>query len=164
MLLGGLWHGANWTFVLWGGLHGLALVVHRLWRLSLASLGDNRAVGTGDHRGGDGRLYALAAVLLTFTWTTACFTLFRCPSIGVAIDYGHALLSGSGSGSLNPDLWLLSIVLGAGHFALFRHGPNWLPRVEAWPEPAFYVAYGIACALLPFLSPLDAEPFIYFQF
>ena len=32
MLVGGLWHGANWTFVLWGGLHGLLLVINRLWR------------------------------------------------------------------------------------------------------------------------------------
>ena len=31
MLLGGLWHGANWTFVIWGGLHGLALTGHKLW-------------------------------------------------------------------------------------------------------------------------------------
>ncbi len=31
MLLGGLWHGANWTFVIWGGLHGLALAGHKLW-------------------------------------------------------------------------------------------------------------------------------------
>lgn len=32
MLLGGLWHGAGWTFVIWGGLHGLFLVIHQLWR------------------------------------------------------------------------------------------------------------------------------------
>ena len=31
MLLGGLWHGAGWTFVIWGGLHGLALVVNHIW-------------------------------------------------------------------------------------------------------------------------------------
>ncbi len=35
MLLGGLWHGAGWTFVLWGGLHGLYLVMHRLWALAV---------------------------------------------------------------------------------------------------------------------------------
>lgn len=35
MLLGGLWHGASWNFVLWGFLHGIALVVHRLWRTYL---------------------------------------------------------------------------------------------------------------------------------
>jgi alginate O-acetyltransferase complex protein AlgI len=34
MLLGGLWHGANWTFVVWGGAHGLALAVNRLWNSS----------------------------------------------------------------------------------------------------------------------------------
>src|SRR5690606_25168131 len=33
MLLGGLWHGAAWTYVVWGGIHGLLLVVHRLWVL-----------------------------------------------------------------------------------------------------------------------------------
>jgi hypothetical protein len=31
MLLGGLWHGANWTFVFWGGYHGLLLILHRAW-------------------------------------------------------------------------------------------------------------------------------------
>src|SRR5471032_1191844 len=37
MLLGGLWHGAAWTFVLWGGLHGVYLAVNQLWRVSGAS-------------------------------------------------------------------------------------------------------------------------------
>ena len=37
MLLGGLWHGANWTFVVWGGLHGLYLVINHLWRSTLPS-------------------------------------------------------------------------------------------------------------------------------
>lgn len=32
MLIGGLWHGAAWTFVIWGALHGLALVIHRIWK------------------------------------------------------------------------------------------------------------------------------------
>ncbi|MBK8691878.1 MAG: MBOAT family protein [Deltaproteobacteria bacterium] len=35
MLLGGLWHGANWTFVAWGALHGLALCAHKLWDTAL---------------------------------------------------------------------------------------------------------------------------------
>ena len=41
MLLGGLWHGAGWTFVLWGGLHGLALVLHQAWRGLRQRLGHN---------------------------------------------------------------------------------------------------------------------------
>jgi D-alanyl-lipoteichoic acid acyltransferase DltB (MBOAT superfamily) len=43
MLLGGLWHGAGWTFVLWGGLHGLYLVVHRLWSLAVPPARSPRA-------------------------------------------------------------------------------------------------------------------------
>lgn len=39
MLLGGLWHGAGWTFVLWGGLHGLYLVLNHAWRTGTAALG-----------------------------------------------------------------------------------------------------------------------------
>ena len=39
MLLGGLWHGAGWTFVLWGALHGVYLVVNHLWREAKARLG-----------------------------------------------------------------------------------------------------------------------------
>jgi D-alanyl-lipoteichoic acid acyltransferase DltB (MBOAT superfamily) len=39
MLLGGLWHGAGWTFVLWGGLHGIYLVINHLWRWLRKSLG-----------------------------------------------------------------------------------------------------------------------------
>ena len=43
MLLGGLWHGAAWTFVAWGGLHGLYLIVHRLWgQAGLAAAGAGR--------------------------------------------------------------------------------------------------------------------------
>jgi hypothetical protein len=39
MLLGGLWHGASWTFVIWGGLHGLCLVINHLWHNVKEKLG-----------------------------------------------------------------------------------------------------------------------------
>ena len=34
MLIGGIWHGASWLFVLWGALHGLALIINKLWQLT----------------------------------------------------------------------------------------------------------------------------------
>ena len=68
MLLGGLWHGANWTFVVWGGLHGLYLWVEKFFR-------DRRTVrlnGSEDaHSGssGAGFLYALLTfMLVNITW------------------------------------------------------------------------------------------------
>ena len=41
MLLGGLWHGAGWTFIFWGGLHGFYLVINHLYRSIRMSLGHN---------------------------------------------------------------------------------------------------------------------------
>lgn len=62
-LLGGLWHGAGWTFVIWGGLHGAALVVHRLWQ--------ERGL----------RLPAFFGWLCTFLFVNASWVLFRAESL-----------------------------------------------------------------------------------
>lgn len=58
-LLGGLWHGAGWTFVFWGFLHGLALIIHRIW-----------------HKSGM-RLHAVAAWLVTFLFINFTWVFFR---------------------------------------------------------------------------------------
>ena len=65
MLLGGLWHGANWTFVLWGGLHGLYLIVHRFW----------------SERSGGLALPAWAGIALTFVLVTLAWVPFRADSL-----------------------------------------------------------------------------------
>ena len=49
MLIGGLWHGANWTFVAWGGLHGMFLLVNHAWRSLRGERGDHCASGNGAH-------------------------------------------------------------------------------------------------------------------
>lgn len=59
MLVGGLWHGAGWNFVLWGGMHGVALVIHRLWTRAGGSM--PRALG----------------VLVTFLFHTCALVVFR---------------------------------------------------------------------------------------
>ncbi|MBA5687281.1 MBOAT family O-acyltransferase [Rugamonas apoptosis] len=78
MLLGGLWHGAGWTFVLWGGLHGLYLVIQHAWR---------------GWRGGAARWWhqplTLMAVMLA--WVT-----FRAPDLATAADVYRALAGGAG--------------------------------------------------------------------
>src|SRR5438105_10914566 len=68
MLLGGLWHGSNWTFVLWGGLHGLFLVVNHAWT----------AIWKEPPR----LLGGYGARLLTFAAVTAAWVAFRAPSLG----------------------------------------------------------------------------------
>jgi D-alanyl-lipoteichoic acid acyltransferase DltB (MBOAT superfamily) len=70
MLIGGLWHGAGWTFVIWGGLHGAFLIIHRLWR---------RVVASGDQtdRAQAGLLGLAAARTVTFLAVVVGWVVFR---------------------------------------------------------------------------------------
>lgn len=79
MLLGGLWHGAGWNFVLWGGLHGIYLVINHGWQ-KLA----------GGYRFSSGRFIHVSSVLLTFTCVVIAWVPFRSANFGVT----QAMLSG----------------------------------------------------------------------
>lgn len=75
MLLGGLWHGAAFKFILWGGLHGLALGVHK-WFSSLGLSFENRA----------SRLFNLISLLITFHFVCFCWIFFRASSMENAME------------------------------------------------------------------------------
>jgi D-alanyl-lipoteichoic acid acyltransferase DltB (MBOAT superfamily) len=71
MLLGGLWHGAGWTFVVWGALHGLFLVINHAWHAVRRRLGQNPARKTAN------TYSRLASVFGTFIAVTIAFVFFR---------------------------------------------------------------------------------------
>jgi D-alanyl-lipoteichoic acid acyltransferase DltB (MBOAT superfamily) len=77
MLLGGLWHGAGWTFVIWGGLHGLYLVVHQL-----SAAGIERIRGPAGPPSGIGRALS---VLCTFLCVVVAWVFFRATSLESAL-------------------------------------------------------------------------------
>jgi D-alanyl-lipoteichoic acid acyltransferase DltB (MBOAT superfamily) len=86
MLLGGLWHGAGWTFLVWGGLHGFYLMINHGWRAFKVRL------GWGD----GGGLAKLGAGALTFLAVVVAWVFFRADSLGTAgsILSGMAGLNG----------------------------------------------------------------------
>jgi D-alanyl-lipoteichoic acid acyltransferase DltB (MBOAT superfamily) len=90
MLLGGLWHGAGWTFVVWGGLHGLLLVVHGLWRQLLEA----RAPGWAE-RGVPGT--RALSWLLTFTAVVVGWVFFRAADLPTALSMLQGMLGQHGS-------------------------------------------------------------------
>jgi D-alanyl-lipoteichoic acid acyltransferase DltB (MBOAT superfamily) len=96
MLLGGLWHGAGWTFVLWGLLHGLYLCVNHAWHALRASLGLDRRPSSAWGR-------ALACAV-TFAAVVAGWVIFRADSVSSAT----AMLRGMAgmNGFELPDQWL----------------------------------------------------------
>ena len=97
MLLGGLWHGAGWTFVIWGGLHGLYLVINHGWHAVRRKLGQHpdRPLSKPIH---------IASALLTFLAVTAAWVFFRADSFEHALAIVHAMLGGNGF--VMPDAWL----------------------------------------------------------
>jgi len=76
MLLGGLWHGAGWTFVLWGGLHGVYLVINHLWHAMRRLLGHDP-----DRSTRTGRFFS---TLLTFLAVVVAWVLFRAENMDAA--------------------------------------------------------------------------------
>jgi D-alanyl-lipoteichoic acid acyltransferase DltB (MBOAT superfamily) len=110
MLLGGLWHGAGWTFVVWGGLHGFYLAVNHAWRALRARLGHDLKRSTPWGRA--------AACLVTFLAVVAGWVVFRADSLETA---GAILRAMAGlNGLVVPDVWLAR--WGSAGEWLARHG------------------------------------------
>jgi alginate O-acetyltransferase complex protein AlgI len=172
MLLGGLWHGAGWTFVIWGALHGGYLVVNHLWRQSRLRIG--RVPG-----------WALTFVCVVFAWV-----FFRADSVATATRMIGAMLSFDGldwpkkltfpnelvTSRLNTwglEMALLAIALALPNMqqllARFRPVLDDIPHGE-WPHSLRWrptVAWGLAtgAALVLGITLIGGEsPFLYFQF
>ena len=156
MLLGGLWHGAGWNFVMWGALHGIALVVHRTWKSAIPVDAPVRGVTRW------------LAPPLTFLFVCFCWIFFRAASFSDALIAvrGFCLFDAAGEARVSSfGPWhaagLLALLTTA-HWITARRSvePLWR-RVPGW---AFALGLSAAVALaLPFV-PLEAKPFIYFQF
>jgi D-alanyl-lipoteichoic acid acyltransferase DltB (MBOAT superfamily) len=84
MIIGGLWHGAAWTFVLWGALHGLYLLINHMWR---------SIVGHDGH----GRGYAIFARALTLLAVIVAWVLFRAIDLSSALRLYEGMLGWNGA-------------------------------------------------------------------
>lgn len=152
MGLGGLWHGAAWTFVLWGLAHGVWLVIEH----SLKPLGQRLTWLTA--RAMQPLWMALTFLIVTLTWV-----LFRAENLAQAGAFYRALFSVSES-TMSTMAWLaLAGMAGllAGQFALRRREVTMLYSQLGWPVRATLVGLLLTALLL---SPGDNRAFIYFQF
>jgi alginate O-acetyltransferase complex protein AlgI len=147
MLLGGLWHGAAWGFVLWGGLHGAALVLeHAL-------------------RGRRWRLPAGFACLATFLFVCLAWIPFRAPDLATAWAYTQRLVSPGSSTLLTPGV--AAAVTGILALQLLPEHPLDAIRERLQGVGAVPLGAGLAVvvALVAASVPGNAvPPFIYFQF
>jgi D-alanyl-lipoteichoic acid acyltransferase DltB (MBOAT superfamily) len=86
MLLGGLWHGAGWTFVIWGGLHGCYLVVNHAW-----SAGSSRFFSPRGQGNMSTRMRTIVSIAITFVAVTVAWVFFRATSVEAALRMLRAM-------------------------------------------------------------------------
>ena len=145
MLLGGLWHGAAWTFVAWGGLHGAALAINSA---------SNRL---GLH------VPRLAGWLLTMLFLIAGWVLFRSPDFTTAAHVFGGMAGANGVGSIHVDN--APILAAAVVIVLALPASQDLALVRLRPATWLAVPAGIALvALLLLVGGRVPNEFIYFQF
>ena len=143
MLLGGLWHGANWTFVVWGGYHGVLLMVER-------ALGD--------------RVMAAPAILLrvaTFALVIVGWVFFRSPDLAFAGTWLSRMAAIGGTAGLVPGTGLL-VLVPVGAAVAFFAPEAWDIRFGTSARWTVAYAVGFVCAYI-FMSG-GSSPFIYYQF
>jgi alginate O-acetyltransferase complex protein AlgI len=153
MALGGLWHGASFNFVIWGVLHGLALVTEHALGLTIAA---------------DAKTAPLRAGLrwfVTLNFVCLAWVFFRSPSLEASYAYFGKLVTAASFGTTMTPFVATMFVLGAATQAI---PPRWWKSLQAQYEAAplpvrvaapFAVIFAIAAA-----GPSGIPPFIYFQF
>jgi len=146
MVLGGVWHGASWNFVIWGSLHGFYLVANHLWRASGRRM--NRPLA---------RVLTVFAVLIA--WVP-----FRAESLPEALRYFIALFKFGTERGLPGGAWQLGAVIILGISMFFLRAPEVGP-LRRWHAVALAIAFFLCLLLLRDTSlQFRQSEFLYFRF
>ncbi|MEO8449800.1 MAG: MBOAT family O-acyltransferase [Gemmatimonadota bacterium] len=144
MLIGGLWHGANWTFVIWGAYHGALLAGYRRFSTQWDRL-PNRV-----------------SQLITFVLVVVGWTLFRSTGFGMASELLVKMFSPVG-GALLPQLPFVFVAL-VGGAAWSMLGPNAWELKHEWRFGSRLALAALFGAALAVIAGSRSSPFLYFQF
>jgi alginate O-acetyltransferase complex protein AlgI len=157
MLLGGLWHGAAWNFVIWGIYHGSLLVAQRLLGPMLSQLAPSAGAGRV--------LWRVLEWFVTFQLMAFGWMIFRAPTLDDLMRLIGTLLTsidpGMAASWIGPLVVLLAPLLLV-HVAQARSGDKEV--VLQWPLPARVLTYSTLICAIVVLGEDFGAPFIYFQF
>jgi alginate O-acetyltransferase complex protein AlgI len=164
-LVSGLWHGPTWTYVLWGGMHGLALWGHHLYDERYKGLCRKDRAWVARRKA---RPYLLASWALTQFFFLLTLVPFRAPTIEGAWAFAQALVGAGGAAGV-PERFGVQFAACVAFFAGYHllevgPGPRLKGRFESLPAPVRGVAYGLLLAFLFVYVPVGASTFIYAQF
>ena len=154
-LIGGIWHGANWTFVVWGTMHGIAICLHRAWKkLNI-------------------KLNAVFASVLIFLFANFTWVYFRATSIHRANEIVKSMFGLNGYAPIVIDKLRFSFENGGIKLSLFLLIPaviivfcmqNSVEWAKKFKPNAVFFAVTLALLIVSVLSINKVSEFLYFQF
>lgn len=164
MLLGGLWHGAAWTFVIWGGIHGGGLAVERAWPAVLARFLP-RSQSTNAVRFPTPVKNAAARVV-TFHAICLAWVFFRAPDVGTAFAVlGRLFAGGPSTGIVTPTIVLVIVAVLATQWIPREFGAYLRTAFVTLPAYAQGITLGVMLLVIAAMSGgHGVAPFIYFRF
>ncbi len=157
MLVGGLWHGAAWTFIVWGAGHGAGLCVHKMFMPYLKKIPNNWAV-------------TFVSWLITFTFVTVLFVFFRADSIETAMQVIKGLFTNFDWGyfpvfvHVRYTLCAMLIIIFALHFIPSELYARLRKLFIVSPWIVKFLIFVVVVQLVVEFSSADVQPFIYAQF
>lgn len=154
MILGGLWHGANWTFVLWGVYHGILISLQRFF--------EERFEPVKRFFAGSSPASSVLSTIFTFHLVCVGWALFRAESVSKAMQViGNIFTAGLGTVDVQIQVVLMLVLAAISHFVRSKwKADEWFVKL-----PAPLQAFGYACAtIILFLFFTEEQRFIYFQF
>jgi CBS domain containing-hemolysin-like protein len=161
MLLGGLWHGASLKFIIWGGLHGGALAVHKVFKEKFAGLSNSKSMAM-----------RFISWTITFHFVVFCWVFFRADNMviveqvlsQIAFEFNGANLWSYLS---TPSYQLIFGIIGFGYLIdlipeRIELGMSKLFSNRLWPLMGVFTL--IMVIFIYQFKSSDVQPFIYFQF
>jgi len=164
MLLGGLWHGASWNFVLWGGFHGILLVGQHAWMVVCPARGTECSGQIHSERWSR-KILELAKILSTFVLMLIGWTLFRCESFS-DITVTFSLMFAT---PLADPRWMSFAAPIATAFAIMLAIDVWKEKLKSelvFVRAPVMVRWSVYSMIIFSLLSVGFRPtsFIYFQF
>lgn len=156
MLLGGLWHGASWNFVIWGALHGIALAIHKLWESNTHWLTAYREM----------RIYKALAWSLTLLFVIVLWVPFRSPDIETTFIYLTNMLGNeTGISWMHPNVIMILTLSVIWHllYVFYSKPLLYFPTNEYHKLYPQIILSGFMLMIILF-APMNTSPFVYFQF
>jgi alginate O-acetyltransferase complex protein AlgI len=163
-LVSGLWHGAMWTFLAWGLLHGVGLAVHHRWDVWYKGLCRRDRAWVARRRA---PAYTACAWLLTQGFFLLSLVPFRSASLATAGAFARGLFASAGARSLGHGFAVLAacaLIVASYHLLELGRLSRLRERFFALPAPVRGVAYGLVIVFLLLFAPIGSGTFLYGQF